>query len=398
MKPKILFLLDCPYIPNSGGLERVTSVLKEGLIKIGYEVSVVSALPTNLLEKFKDKKPEFDIFHADYEESDKRKEFHDFLKNKDIDIIIFQDVNLPLRWYMKNTPRGIKRVSVLHMQPYSLYKKERYARSLQPWESLFLRGKLFKLLAISMPVVFRKIYINKLTNKYSEALANLEKFILLSHSYEPRAKRFLPAKFHNKITSIVNPNTFAIDYKPDLNKKENMVLWIGRMYNAQKNATGFIDIWREFSSKHPDWKAVMLGDGIDMKTIKQYAESRGVENLKIMGNVNNIDDYYKKASILCMTSTYEGWPMTLNEAMSFGCVPVIFDSYEAAGDIVNNNVNGILVKPFDKGRMVDALSQLISDEERRKTYAQNAIIKSESFSIDKIITHWDNLFKSLNEL
>lgn len=52
------------------------------------------------------------------------------------------------------------------------------------------------------------------------------------------------------------------------------------------------------------------------------------------------EPYYAESSVLCMTSTYEGFPMVLIEAQQYGCVPMAFDSFEAVHDIIEDGENG----------------------------------------------------------
>lgn len=395
MKPNVLFLLDCPFRPNSGGLERVTEVVKNGLSKLGYHTIIASALPENLIISHKEEMQQCEILHWDLEEKEREEEYRNFLEREKIDLIIFQDVNAPLRWYMSKTPEEIVRFSVLHMQPYSLLGRERYVKQHTPWRHLYLKGKFFKALGIGFPYIFRKLYIKNTTQIYSNALDNIDRLILLSEKYEPRIKKHLNKKYHSKIVSIINPNTFIISQQAKEEERENIVLWVGRMYDTQKNATGFIDVWKFFSQNHPDWKAIMLGNGTHMDVIQEFARKREVKNLEFGGNVKNIEDYYRKSKILCMTSIYEGWPMTLNEAMSYGCVPVLFKSYEASEEIIDHEENGLLVRPFDLKLMSRSLDRLVENEELRRRLSKNAVKKASNFNINNIINNWDDLINKM---
>ena len=58
-------------------------------------------------------------------------------------------------------------------------------------------------------------------------------------------------------------------------------------------------------------------------------------------------EYYKRASILCMISAFEGFPMVLPEAMNYKVIPIIFNSYSSAQDIIENEIDGFLIPPFD---------------------------------------------------
>ena len=49
-----------------------------------------------------------------------------------------------------------------------------------------------------------------------------------------------------------------------------------------------------------------------------------------------------------MTSIYEGFPMTLLECQSFGVVPLLYNSFSAAVDIIDDGINGYLISPYKK--------------------------------------------------
>lgn len=48
-----------------------------------------------------------------------------------------------------------------------------------------------------------------------------------------------------------------------------------------------------------------------------------------------------------MTSIWEGLPMTLIEAMHYGCVPIAFDSFAALYDLIDNGNNGFIIPNND---------------------------------------------------
>ncbi|RGN76255.1 glycosyltransferase [Segatella copri] len=77
-------------------------------------------------------------------------------------------------------------------------------------------------------------------------------------------------------------------------------------------------------------------------------------------------EYYKRASIICMTSSFEGFPMVLVEAMQFGCVPIAFDSFEAIRDVIIPEKTGELVKPFKIKDFVNKLSILWITAQKEK--------------------------------
>ena len=101
-----------------------------------------------------------------------------------------------------------------------------------------------------------------------------------------------------------------------------------------------------------------------------------------------------------LTSEYEGFGLVIVEGMRFGVVPVVYGSYPAVYDIINDGENGLIVEPqnglFSPQKMADSLASLMSDNEKREQMANNAISMVENkFSIDIIYKQWMNLFSEI---
>ena len=99
--------------------------------------------------------------------------------------------------------------------------------------------------------------------------------------------------------------------------------------------------------------------------------------------------------MLIMTSTTESFGLVLVEAMHFGVVPFVFDSFPASKDIIKNEKSGFLIKAFDINLYAKKIIELIEDSRKRHIISQNCITKSKDFSIDIIINQWISLLNSL---
>lgn len=67
-----------------------------------------------------------------------------------------------------------------------------------------------------------------------------------------------------------------------------------------------------------------------------------------------------------MTSNYEGFSMVLIEAMQYGCVPFVFNSFASLPDIIDDKVNGYVITPFDEGEYVQKIKEFILLSKRIK--------------------------------
>jgi glycosyltransferase involved in cell wall biosynthesis len=72
----------------------------------------------------------------------------------------------------------------------------------------------------------------------------------------------------------------------------------------------------------------------------------------------------------------------------------MFNSYSAAEDIVTNNENGILIKPFNVIEYVDATIDLINNPSKLKKLSLNAYESVNNFSYDETYKKWDAVFNN----
>ena len=78
--------------------------------------------------------------------------------------------------------------------------------------------------------------------------------------------------------------------------------------------------------------------------------------------------------------------------MAHGVVPVVYNSYESAKDLISNGYNGVLVeKPFDVHSFTKAVQALMDNVDYLKTLSSNGRISLDKFSVDKIVKEWYQL-------
>lgn len=243
-----------------------------------------------------------------------------------------------------------------------------------------------------------KLFLNKdlRYGGYKKMYEVCDKFVLLSHSFEKEFLRLINIKDDSKLCSISNPLSFQRDNPVDLSKKEKIVLIISRYHEVQKNLCAAMRIWKEIERRGTNgWQLVIGGYGPDEQMLMEYINQLQIENIKILGKVKNPLPYYEKASIFMMTSNFEGFGMTLTEAMQNGCVPMAFDTYTALHDIVSDSVDGVIVQPNHETLYADKLYKLMNDNTLCYQLANKAMEDSQKFAIETIGRHWINLFNEL---
>lgn len=389
----IAFLFYRPIVPHIGGVQRVTDILTKEFVRRGHDVIFICTESRNRDDAYPyysakqiylDRSKNDEGFIADYCK---------ILQTNDINVVISQQARTDSLLLLENTPSAVKKISVVHINPYGIVNNERRIKRGLHTKRIF--SLLAKYLVLAFPNIARGRYIRKEKLLYRRLFAVSDKLVFLSKSSVEIVKQYDTTLLPQKLTAIGNPN--APLSKQILREKENLIICVARLSEVPKNIRDFIDVWESLCKRNPTWRAEIIGDGPDREFLERYAERTNVENLKFIGEVKNVTDYYQRAKFVCMTSIYEGWGMVLTEGMSYGCVPCVYGSYGAAFDIVDDGVNGIISTPFRPKEMADRIQTLINDESRLVQMSSSAIEKVKDFNADKVADKWDALFGSLEE-
>ncbi len=188
---------------------------------------------------------------------------------------------------------------------------------------------------------------------------NCDAYTVLCEDYKCQLQRELhldPGDSH--VVVIENPER-AVE-SPVL-EKEKMILFCGRFENWSKRVDRLMRIWAKVQDKMPDWTLVLAGDGPDMKMIRRQAEELALERVQFVGKVADTGPYYDRASVVCLTSQTEGWPLALSEGQARGCIGVAFDSTAGIREILSPSGRcGYLVKAFDEDEYAKVLLGIAS--------------------------------------
>lgn len=376
--------------PGYGGIESVTTHLSNYLVNKGIKISILSFLSQNEESLKLLLNNGIKIFHIskDANNLEIKEYIKSILKTENIDIVIFQDSYAPIERYMLDALSGtnIKLCTVEHNVPDCFIRslKQSYSSKLKWYHTKDLLFYIYYLFKVKWMIKKRHRLLYKKSDRY----------ILLSTKFYPVLKKLIGSFDTHKLFSINNPITINIPEESYF-EKEKICLFCGRLI-GQKGIKYLMDIWSKVEPNNPEWKLVIVGDGPLKEYILSTIKNRKLKNVTLVGFVNDPSPFYMKASILCMCSIFEGWMLSLVEAMVYGCVPITFNSYESASDIITSGIDGFLVKPFDINEYVNILQLLIRNSDNRKNMSTNAVQNSQRFSIDKIGNEWITLLESLN--
>ncbi|AMG74734.1 glycosyltransferase [Sphingopyxis granuli] len=210
-----------------------------------------------------------------------------------------------------------------------------------------------------------------------------------------RAPRTEIAILPNPVILPMKDTDPAIPIADHLETPDRLVLWVGRMDDAKRPSV-MVDAFAAAAGSLPGWKLVMLGDGPLRDRIRSELPARGLESrILLPGFAGNLRQWYERADIYAMTSSYEGFPNSLLEAMAHGTASVVFDVKTGPAQLSDAGQRAILL-PDNRHveRLAASLCDLGLHPERRAVLAASAREVVELYSREAILDQWQRLFAS----
>lgn len=190
------------------------------------------------------------------------------------------------------------------------------------------------------------------------------------------------------IVHIPNPVTILVD-APSA-RAGNVVLAAGRLV-PQKGFDRLLDAWALIAADVGGWRLRVVGSGPEENALRTQSVRLGVtETVEFVPSTPDMSGVYRDASIYAMSSRFEGLPLVLIEAKSFGLPIVSFDCACGPSDIVRDGVDGLLVQDGDVAALAAALRGLILDKERRDAFGE-AAREDRRFEPQPVVERWERL-------
>lgn len=217
-------------------------------------------------------------------------------------------------------------------------------------------------------------------------LKKLDRFVVLTHEDRKKWTEL------NQVEVIHNPISFFPDQVSD--GLSHQVIAVGR-YTYQKGFDILFEAWKIVSEKHPDWVLRIYGGG-KREDYQPLVDSSGIAHSCILETaVSHIDEKHRESSVYVMSSRYEGFPMSLPEAMACGLPVVSFNCECGPTEIISDGEDGFLVEKGNISELAEKIIYLIENDEIRIKMGQQARKNIERFKIEQIAKQWKNLFESV---
>jgi GalNAc-alpha-(1->4)-GalNAc-alpha-(1->3)-diNAcBac-PP-undecaprenol alpha-1,4-N-acetyl-D-galactosaminyltransferase len=190
---------------------------------------------------------------------------------------------------------------------------------------------------------------------------------------------------------VVVPDAKAA-LKPALPGNRRVVA-MGRLHPAK----GFDVLLRAFANladKHRDWDLLILGDGplrAELETL--IAELGLTRRAHLLGRLQDPFSVLRASDLFVLSSSREGFPVSLCEAMACGLPAISFDCPSGPAYIIREGIDGLLVANGDLDALSAAMERLMSNADERKAMAARGPEVAQRFSLSRFLSTWDEILQ-----
>lgn len=354
---KVCFFISS--VELAGGTERVCSEVANKLAQLGWQVSILSMYGNN---------PFFPL-------------------RPEIRISCVYKVKQSLKFLPSTVFKIRNRLSVIKPEVIISVDSAMFVYAIASCWALNLKHLVWEHFNFSVSLGSRiRIIARRLAATYSTAI------VTLTAGDQEKWRTTLNCR--SRIITIPNPSPFRPQNEQSI-ERNDIVLACGRL-TFQKGFDRLLDAWKLVTSSNGgDWKLHIVGSGEQEQMLKQKIESLGIAtSVQLIPRTLSIENHYMEAGIFCLSSRFEGFPMVLLEAQSYGLPIVSYDCKTGPAELVHHD-NGILVEDGNQQAMSDALLRLMNNKDLRTEMGRMSLKHALKYDIDIIVKQWTTLFNTM---
>ncbi|MDD4989406.1 MAG: glycosyltransferase [Candidatus Pacebacteria bacterium] len=226
--------------------------------------------------------------------------------------------------------------------------------------------------------------------------------ITLSEREEKQAKSF--SNISEKVLKI--PNGIKLPHfllKTDAKEKLAMTLGLAPDFFLKKHIIGTIaeltankglSYATEAMQSIDDYILLIIGEGEDREKLTKYIQEKNLSSkVYLLGFIENASTFAKAFDIFLLSSVKEGLPYALLEVGGAG-IPVLTTAVGGIPTIIEDQKNGMLIKPKSAREIELGLKFLIAHREERKLFGEKLKQDvTEKFNLEKMLEKTFDIYK-----
>jgi L-malate glycosyltransferase len=240
-------------------------------------------------------------------------------------------------------------------------------------------------------------FLNKISFNHQSAAIAVSKDV--EKSIQDNIKPNIPV-----ITVLNGVNTDY--YKEDLQIKnqikaelgipeESFVIGAICVFRVQKRLEKWLEIFADVYKVNPNVRGILVGAGPTFEDVERKRDELGLKDIVLMpGLKTNSAHWYKSFDVFLMSSSFEGLPLALLEAMSSSCA-IVTTNAGGVKEVIRHEEDGMIRDVSDYQMLSGDINNLINDSAlllKYKSAARKRVV--EKFSIIEMVQQLENIYQS----
>ena len=177
---------------------------------------------------------------------------------------------------------------------------------------------------------------------------------------------------------------------------KNIVIGSVGNLRKEKNHQNMLLAFLLVCKNHPNFRLVICGDGECRNDLEALARNHGIENqICFLGYRLDIPEIISIFDVYCLSSFYEGMPVSILEAWAAG-KPVVATDVIGIRELITDQYSGILVPSNNPKKLAEGIISVLQNEElggKIKTNGQRLVL--ELYSVESMVRKYEALYKEL---
>lgn len=242
----------------------------------------------------------------------------------------------------------------------------------------------------------RECFRNAIHKRITQVVVKNAKYILpvsedLGKAMQDRGLR---SSRYKKINNVVD-DFFYESSEKICGREKHRILHISCFTDAHKNITGILRCVKQVLVKREDFELVLVGDGADYESVRQYSEQLGMSSnvVKFVGEQSpkEVCEWLRNSDFMVLFSNYENAPVVISEALAVG-IPVVSTAVGGISEMVDDKC-GILLSAKDEVGLAEALDRMLDTyTEYDKEYIKE---RGREYSFDNVGKTIHSIYKTV---
>lgn len=232
--------------------------------------------------------------------------------------------------------------------------------------------------------------------KLGKRLNNYSKIVVICDEMKNETEKLYPF-LKNRIIRIYNPFNFnrilkcseeKVEKKYEKCFKQEFMISVMRLTANSKDFETLIEAWKKLEKENVNIPLYILGEGPDRRNIeKKIREAHQENRIFLLGNMKNPYPWIKKSKMLIHSSKFEGFGLTLVEALILSKKVISSNCPIGPREILENGEIGFLYEIGDYKK----LSELIIENLENNISNEKINQKIQKYSVKKIIKEYERI-------